>query len=107
MTDAMPSPNVPAVDLKTGLFSTTWISFFAQLTGRSSALQPITPDASPYSFTAQAAGSLAVTGGTVSSIRLTRGRTTINVPEGNIPMAQGDVAVVAYSAAPSIAFIPA
>ena len=69
---------------------------------------PITPGASPYSYTAPFWGSVAVTGGTVSAIAISRQGTSIatGLTVGVFPVARGDVLTVTYSVAPTITFIP-
>jgi hypothetical protein len=65
--------------------------------------------ASPYTFTAPTAGNLVVTGGTVSSIKLTRAyvsAVTFSVTSGTFPLAAGDVITLAYTVAPTVNFVP-
>ena len=68
----------------------------------------ITPGASPYSYAAPFWGSVAVTGGTVSAIAISRQGTSIatGLTVGVFPVARGDVLTVTYSVAPTITFIP-
>lgn len=69
----------------------------------------IVPGASPYTYTAQAAGSVVVTGGTVSNLQLKRGATTIAIAAaspGVVPVSTGDQVITTYSAAPTMSFVP-
>ncbi len=75
-------------------------------------VQPIAnvaPGASPFTYTAPAAGTVVVTGGTVSNIQLKRGATTITIAAASpatIPVSAGDQVIVTYSAAPTMSFVP-
>lgn len=75
-------------------------------------IQPIaavTPGASPYTYTAPAAGSVVITGGTVSAIQLKRGTTTITVASASpavVPVSAGDQVITTYTAAPTMSFVP-
>lgn len=77
--------------------------------GHVGAIAAITPGASPYTYTAAAAGSVVVTGGTVSNIQLKRGSTTIAIASaspGVVPVSAGDQVITTYSAAPTMNFVP-
>ena len=73
------------------------------------AIVAATPSGSPYAYTAAARGEFFISGGTVSSIALKRGSTTIptGAVAGGISMIYGDVATITYSAAPTCNFVPA
>lgn len=70
--------------------------------------EAVTVGASPYSYTANRDGYLAVTGGTVTKQEY--GRTGVYTDVGlltsMLPILQGDTMRVTYSAAPTITFIP-
>lgn len=109
VTNLTPDWQTPLVD-ETGHATQSWFNFFARLTAKPQAISTVTPTASPFSFTASLDGALAISGGTVSSVKLTRGRVAgvnTGLTSGMVSMAQGDVVTVTYSAAPSISFIPA
>ena len=75
-------------------------------------IQPIAnvaPGASPYTYTASAAGSVVITGGTVSAVQLKRGSTTITIASASpavVPVSAGDQVITTYSAAPTMSFVP-
>jgi len=102
-----PTAATPAVALQNGnyYFTTPWIVWLQQLASQPAAPFTVTPTGSPFSYLASGAGSLSVSGGTVSAITLTRGGET--VPIGNlVPMVNNDVATITYSVAPTLSFIP-
>lgn len=68
----------------------------------------ITPTGSPFTYTAPFGGSVAVTGGTVSAISVSRQGTSVStgVTVGLIPVARFDQVVVTYTGAPTMTFIP-
>lgn len=69
----------------------------------------ITPGASPYTYTAAAAGSVVITGGTTSNIQLKRGATTIAIGTTTpavVPVSAGDQVITTYSVAPTMSFVP-
>jgi len=68
----------------------------------------ITVSASPFTYTAPAAGSVVVTGGTVSAIALIRQGTTVatGLTTGLIPVSRFDQVKVTYSVVPTMTFIP-
>jgi hypothetical protein len=104
-----PSWSNPVVDPGTGIATPSWFSFFALLAGAPGPIVPVQPTASPFSFQAPSRGSLAVSGGTVSAILLSRGRVSgvnIGFTNGPVPMAAGDTVSITFSAAPTINFIP-
>jgi hypothetical protein len=77
--------------------------------GGNAPIAAITVGASPYAYTAAAAGTVVVSGGTVSAITLKRGApAAISVGEtsGVIPVSAGDIVTVTYSAAPTMSFVP-
>lgn len=74
----------------------------------SGAIAAITVGASPYTYTAAAAGTVFVSGGTDSALQLKRGSTTIatGFVDGPVPVSAGDQVIVTYSAAPTMNFVP-
>jgi hypothetical protein len=68
----------------------------------------ITVGASPYTYTASADGSVAVTGGTVTGISVIRQGTTVatGVTAGVIPLSRLDQIQVTYSVVPTMNFLP-
>ena len=73
--------------------------------------QPIvtlTVGASPFAYTLPARGAVAVIGGTVTAVTLTRGGTDVNVGalSGYWSGMKGDVVTVTYTAAPTMDFVP-
>lgn len=73
-----------------------------------SPISSVTVGASPFSHIANSAGHIAVTGGTVSSISLKRGGTTIatGLIAGVFVEGIGDTITVTYTAAPTMNFVP-
>jgi hypothetical protein len=91
-----------------GMLSLSWWQFF-------NLLAPLTPvkessvavTASPFSYTSQANGHVLVTGGTVSSITLTRvSAHPTGLTTGLIPVGNKDVVTVTYTGLPTMTFIP-
>jgi hypothetical protein len=77
--------------------------------GSASAIAAIAPGASPYTYTALAAGNVVVTGGTVSNVQLKRGATTIVVDTATnavVPVSAGDQVITTYSVVPTMSFVP-
>lgn len=68
----------------------------------------ITVGDSPYSYSPTITGTVAVSGGTVTSISITRSGTSIptGMTNGLIPVASNDTVVVTYTAAPTMNFLP-
>lgn len=83
--------------------------FFNTLVSPAAAFQVVTVTTSPFTYVAGSSGSLAVSGGTVSAIDLTRTNTTISTgaTSGIIPVANGDRITITYSVLPTVTFIPA
>lgn len=78
--------------------------------GATSAIAAITVGASPFSYTAPAAGTVTIEGGTVSAVTLKRGTpAAISVGSATgllVPVSAGDVIATTYSAAPTMNFVP-
>lgn len=76
--------------------------------GASPGAAAVTLTGSPFTYTAPADGSLAVSGGTVSSITISRrGATAVSagVTAGTVALLAGDVVVITYSSAPTVNFL--
>lgn len=108
-TFGIPDRGQPFVNPKTGLLTEGWARFLVRLQQLTAErpVMPVSPGASPYSFTATTIGDLLVRGGTVSGVVLTRGATSVTCPtSGFVPMAAEDVVTVTYSVVPTITFVP-
>ena len=72
------------------------------------AVQAITLGASPAAFTARKYGFLLIAGGTVSAVAMTRGGVSTSFPSSAylVPLSGGDTAMVTYTAAPTVTFVP-
>lgn len=103
----VPSSQQPIADGR-GFVTTPWQRFFNVLVSAAAPIQPVTLTGSPFTFRAGSAGSLSVSGGTVSAITLTRNNTTVPLggASGNFPVANGDLVTVTYSVDPTVSFIP-
>jgi hypothetical protein len=68
----------------------------------------IAPTGSPFTYTASFAGSVAITGGTVSAIAIIRHGTSVatGLTTGLIPVSRYDQVQVTYGGAPTMTFIP-
>lgn len=68
----------------------------------------ITVGASPFTYTASFAGSVAITGGTVSAIALIRQGTSVatGLTTGLVPVSRFDQVKVTYTVLPVLTFIP-
>lgn len=108
-TFGVPSPILPATDPKTGKFANVWYQFLArlaQLTAESPMTQPAV-GASPFVYTAGTIGDAFISGGTVSSIVLSRSGVSITCQSNQfIPMAAGDTLTVTHTGAPTMTFVP-
>ena len=81
-------------------------ALYVAFAGAGGAIQAVTLGASPAPYTATAAGFLALSGGTGVSVTLTRGGVTVPCGSGNVPMRNGDVVTVTYTAVPTANFLP-
>lgn len=68
----------------------------------------VTPTGSPFTYTAPFNGQLSVTAGTVSLIQITRQGVTVatGLTAGLIPLSRRDAAVITYTGAPTLVFLP-
>jgi len=103
--ESIPSSKTPVVT-DAGLVTNPWLRFFTRLLAQPGPIMSVPPTGSPLTFVAPERGSASVLGGAVSSITVTRARTTISAAEGSIPLAAGDTLVVTYTVAPTIDFVP-
>lgn len=102
----VPAQGQPIAD-SSGRVTTPWQVFFNALVGAPGAIVSVTPTASPFSYMASGTGSLRVTGGTVSSIVLTRSAATVSFgTTATVPVANGDTVTITYSVAPTVSFVP-
>ncbi len=102
----LPNTSSPFVG-KFGKIIAPWIQYLQQFTQAPPNILSVIPGVSPSSYTAKEPGNVAITGGTVSAITLTRGVISINVTgQRLIPVAINDVVTVTYSVLPTIQFIP-
>lgn len=68
----------------------------------------VTPTGSPFTYTAPFNGQLSVTAGTVSLIQIIRQGVTVatGLTAGLIPLSRRDAAVITYTGAPTLVFLP-
>lgn len=102
------SVNVAYTDVTQSLTSDSLGEMVLQPAERpTSAAETVTPEASPYTFTANGDGFLIVQGGTVSRIDFIRLASTvqIGVVAGLFPVQLGDGIKVTYTVVPTITFI--
>lgn len=108
-----PSPSTALVN-QSGVVTEPWRFFFLQLyqrtggaSGNPSAITSITPTASPFSYTATTRGNVFISGGTVSSVTLTRNGIVISAAtSGFIPVSINDIVKITYSGTPTVKFVP-
>lgn len=77
--------------------------------GASGAIAAITVTASPFAYTAPSAGTVVLSGGTVSAVTLKRGApAAISMGEtaGVVPVSAGDIVTTTYSVLPTMSFVP-
>lgn len=102
----VPNSNSPIAD-SSGKITQIWQRFFNALVASPGAISPVVVAASPSSFTASSGGAVAISGGTISAVTLRRSGTTVAVGTSRlVPVENGDVVTVTYSAAPTMNFIP-
>lgn len=107
MSAIVPSSRQPIADAG-GFVNTTWLRFFGALVAKPAGIAPVQVSGSPFIYLASASGTLSITGGTVSSITLTRNNvaTPTGITAGLVPVANDDTVTITYSAAPTVNFIP-
>lgn len=81
---------------------------FTNISGSRGSAAAITVTASPFAYTFPQSGQVCVSGGTVSGETLTRNGTVVPTGEtsGCVTGGTGDVLTVAYSAAPTVNYVP-
>lgn len=107
--NSLPNFNVPLA--RDGITSKDWFFFWAgSFTGLAPAAElPITPGASPYTYSAQVKGSVIVSGGTVSVIAFSRDGTTFYTTgqtAGMFTLNAQDRLRVTYTVLPTMTFVP-
>lgn len=108
MTTRPPSSLMP-ISTNEGMVTEQWFRYLAALsTSSGGKAVTATVGGSPFTYTAPSAGHVLVSGGTVSAISLTRGRTTIatGMTSGFVPVSAGDAVTVTYTVAPAVTFLP-
>ena len=105
MTTPMPAPNFPAIEPGSGIFTTPWTLYLKQFSVQPGPIVAVAVGASPFAYKAAANGSIIITGGTVSSITLTRSTTTIAVGTP-LAVANKDLVTITYTVAPTVSFVP-
>ena len=104
----IPVPNryAPFVDQLKRIVS-PWSDYLQQFTQAPPTMLELDVGASPYAYQAKEPGLVAVIGGTVSAITLTRGSDTINVTgQRLVPVSIQDTVTITYSVLPDVHFIP-
>ena len=87
-----------------------WISYLEQFTTPPPPFMDIDVEASPFEYICREPGNIYISGGTVSSITLTRGADTITVaPDTSvpriIPVGINDIVEVTYTVLPTMKYI--
>src|SRR6267154_3642749 len=104
-------PNYPT-PLLTGMNTTKeWYFLFAGLfRGLAPGNEiPLTPDPSPYTYSAPAKGFVIISGGTVSAVAFSRDGTTyyaVGQTAGQFTLSAQDFLKVTYTVAPTMVFVP-
>lgn len=103
-----PSWALPILD-QSGRMSQAWFGYLSQLSGVPGPILPVVVGPSPFTYKAPYNGSLAISGGTVSAVTISRARVSgVNVgfTNGSVGVAANDLVTITYSAAPTVNFIP-
>lgn len=103
----IPVPNqlAPFVG-KGGKIISPWNQYLQQFTQAPPKVLDLIVTASPFAYSAVEPGFIAVAGGTVSAIALTRGTVTIDVTGTKlIPVSINDTVAVTYSGLPDMKFL--
>lgn len=104
----LPNQLSPLVD-RLGRIVRPWVQYLQQFTQAPPNFMTITVSASPFEYLAAEPGNVALTGGTITGLVLTRGSNSINLGAGTdklIPVSIQDILTVSYSVLPTINFIP-
>lgn len=104
----LPSNQQPMANVigQSAYISVVWQRFFNSFLAAPAPPSAITVSSSPFSYTASAAGSVVLSGGTVSGRTLKRGQVTISIDSPTVPVARGDIVTVTYSVKPTMNFLP-
>jgi hypothetical protein len=101
----VPNSNQPISS--NGLVTPIWQRFFNALIPLAGAVAPVAAGSSPVTYQASQRGTMSISGGTLTSVTLTRAG--VAVPFGTsrvIPMLNADTVTVSFSVAPTINFLP-
>ncbi len=90
----------------TGRMLSPWNSYFQQFTQAPAPVINVTVGVSPFAYTVREPGAIAITGGTVSAVTLTRGSVVIPVSSMIFPVGINDIVTVTYSVLPTISLLP-
>lgn len=102
----VPNSNQPLVDNR-GMITQVWLRFFNAVIGPAGAVSAITVGASPFAFTASQRGTVAVSGGTLTSVVINRAGTSVSLGTSrSVSVAPGDIVTVTYSVLPTMSFLP-
>lgn len=102
----LPNKNNSFVDNK-GKIQRPWDSYLQQFTQAPPKIMTVIVGATPFAYTVKEPGMVSVTGGTITTIVLSRGTDTIDVTGTKlIPVSINDVVTVDYTVLPTIKFIP-
>jgi len=103
----IPKPEAPIAKPQSGAVEQAWWRFFNALAGKAQTESAVVVGASPTAYTASARGQMLVTGGTVSSITITRKNMYTPGPtSGFFPMSVGDILTITYSGLPTVTWFP-
>ena len=103
----IPKPEAPIAKKDSGAVEQAWWRFFNAIAGTPNTESAVILGASPTAFKASQRGELLVTGGTVSSITVTRKNTyTPGGTSGFFPMSPGDIVTITYAVLPTVTFFP-
>jgi hypothetical protein len=106
MTIQIPNVNRELVDTDRTV-TNEWISFFTQFGNQPTGVMSLLVGASPFIYTAKEPGNIAVSGGTVSAIKLIRGAIIIDVTGMKLVSVETkDRVSVTYSMLPMMQFLP-
>lgn len=85
-----------------------WYRYWQSLSDLPGAAVQPAVGASPWTYSPPNAGTVLVSGGTVSSIKFVRGRVTITtgLTSGMFPVGLGDSLIITYTVLPTVWFLP-
>ncbi len=106
----IPSPNVALItyEREAPVPEPSWYRYFNSFNGPPGLARPLTVTGPPFAYTVPVLGSVFISGGTVTSVTITRGRVTVptGVTQGVVPAGKLDVVTIAFSALPTVWFLP-